>query len=33
MGEVVTISGDVGKRDGFATISASDVTGTATRGR
>jgi len=33
MGEVVTISGDVGKRDGFATISANEVTGTATRGR
>jgi hypothetical protein len=33
MGEVVTIAGDVGKRDGFATIAANDLTGTATRGR
>ena len=33
MGETVTIAGDVGKRDGFATISANDLTGRATRGR
>jgi hypothetical protein len=31
MGTEVTIAGDLGKRDGFATISANDLTSRSTR--
>ncbi|MGC4080636.1 MAG: hypothetical protein QM736_00585 [Vicinamibacterales bacterium] len=31
MGTLVTIAGEIGERDGFATISASDLTPVSTR--
>ena len=33
IGEVVTIAGELGKRDGFTTISASDLTRAGSRSR